>query len=121
MANFNPANAYWFVAGDETKVFSSATGDYVSPTAPAFLAFLESGGAVTRIANEQELGEVLAPYSVRPSHPGILDAYKDAQALKLTVEIVAKVCFNHENRLRALENKAPINANQFKNALKDLM
>lgn len=118
---YDPRNWYWYVGGDETRVFSSASGDYVPAGDPTFAAWKASGGVPTRIANEAELGEVLAPHSARPANAVILDAYKDSQAAKLTIEVAAKVLFNHENRLRALEGKAPANAAQFKTALKGLM
>lgn len=121
MKSYDPKNWYWYVAGDETRAFSSASGDYVPAGDATFQAWLKDGGLPTRILNEAELGEVLAPYSLRPMNAGVLDAYKDSQAVKLTIEIAAKVLFNHENRLRALEGKAPANAAQFKTALKGLM
>lgn len=51
----------------------------------------------------------------------ILDRYKGSQASRFTLEIAAKVAFNHENRLRALEGKATVTANQFANALKAIL
>lgn len=47
----------------------------------------------------------------------------DAQQEKsLTLDLlIGKVLFNHENRIRALENKAPITAAQFRTALKALL
>jgi hypothetical protein len=118
---YDPRNWYWYVGGDETRAFSSAAGDYLPVTSSAFQSWKATGGLPTRIASEQELGEVLAPHAVRPMNTTVLDAYKDSQAAKLTIEIAAKVLFNHENRLRALEGKAPANAAQFKTALKALM
>lgn len=121
MKSYDPKNWYWYVAGDETRAYSSASGDYVPASDATFQAWRADGSIPTRILNEAELGEVLAPYSLRPAHVGVLDAYKDSQAVKLTVETAAKVLFNHENRLRALEGKAPASAAQFKIALKALM
>lgn len=121
MSDYNPSNWYWIVAGSDTQVFSSASGDYVLVSDASYQAWLASGNAPTRIASEAELGEVLAPYQIRPAAAGVLDAYKDSQATKLTVEIVAKVLFNHENRIRALEGKQAVTAAQFKSALKGLM
>jgi hypothetical protein len=119
--SYNPLDWYWIVAGDESRVFSSKTGDYVQLGDAAYVAWLALGGVPTRIISEAELGEVLAPHSIRPVRATVLDAYKDEQARKLTVETVAKIAFNHENRIRVLEGKQPINANQFRQALKDLM
>lgn len=121
MTAFDPKNWYWIVGGDDTRVYSSAIGDYVPVSDGAYQAWLAQGGTPTRIATEAELGEALAPYALRPAATAVLDAYKDSQAAKLTVETVAKVAFNHENRIRVLEGKQPVNAGQFKQALKDLM
>lgn len=121
MSDYNPANWYWIVAGSATQVFSSASGNYVATGDATYQAWLAGGNTPTRIASEAELGDVLAPYQIRPVAAGVLDGYKDSQASKLTIEIVAKVLFNHENRLRALEGKQAVTANQFKTALKDLM
>lgn len=121
MQYYDPSNWYWIVGADDTQVFSSAPGNYIPASDAAYQAWLANGGVPTRIASEAELGEVLAPYQIRPASAGVLDAYKNSQAAKLTVEIVAKVLFNHENRLRVLEGKQAVTAAQFKSALKDLM
>jgi hypothetical protein len=118
---YNATDWYWIVAGDETRVFSSKTGDYVQLNDVRYLAWLNLGGSPSRIASEAELGEVLAPTAVRPVRAAVLDAYKDTQARELTIKTMAKVAFNHENRIRALEGRAQVNANQFRQALKDLM
>lgn len=119
--SYDPANHYWIVAGDESQVYSSVAGDFVPVNNAAYVAWLAAGSAPTRIASNAELGEVLAPLSLRPFHADVLDGYKDAQAVKLTIETVAKVAFNHENRIRALENRQTVSPSQFKQALKDLM
>ena len=121
MRDYDPNDWYWSVAGDEAKVYSSRSGDYVQAEDAAYQAWIASGGVATRIASAAELGEVLAPHALRPKNAAILDGYKASQAAKLTVETVAKVTFNHENRLRALEGKQPASAMQFKQALKELM
>lgn len=118
---YNPKDWYWVVADSATQVFSSKVGDYVPLSDPAYVAWLAGDNVPTRIASEAELGDVLAPHSVRPANAAVLDGYKDSQATKLTVETVAKVTFNHENRIRVLEGKQPASAAQFKQALKDLM
>lgn len=121
MTDYDPKDWYWIVGGDESRVFSSARGGFFPVGDATYQAWLRGGGFPTRIASKAELGEVLAPHFARPEDADVLDAYKDSQATKLTVETVAKVTFNHENRLRALEGKQPINGSQFKTALKDLM
>jgi hypothetical protein len=121
MADFNPADWYWQVGADATKFYSSANGDYVQSSDVAYQEWLGAGNAATKIASEAELGEVLAPYSIRPINASVLDAYKDTQASKLSAKDAIKVIFNHENRIRALEGKQAITANQLKQAIKDLM
>jgi hypothetical protein len=51
----------------------------------------------------------------------MLDGYKGKQASKFTLLIAAKVAFNQENRIRALEGKAPVTAAQFAGALKAML
>ena len=118
---FNPQAWYWIVGGDETRVFSSASGNYVQPSNAAYLAWVESGGIPSRIASEAELGEVLAPYSIRPIAATVLDGYQDVQARKLTIEVVAKVLFNLANEIRALKGQSTLTAAQFRNYVKGLM
>lgn len=119
--NFNPLDWYWIVGGNETRIYSSASGNYVQPTNAAYVAWVESGGTPTRIASDAELGEVLAPYSVRPVAANVLDGYQDTQARKLTLEIAAKLFFHQHNEIRALKGQAPLTANQFRNYVKGLM
>lgn len=118
---YNPANWYWAVGGSTKQVFSSAIGDYVGVTDPTFLAWVESGGFVTRIDSEVSLGETLAPYQIRPVSANVLDGYKDSQANKLTVEVIAKVLFKIVNDVRVLQGQPTITANQFKTFLKGMM
>lgn len=59
MSFFNPRMWFWFVGGDETKVFSSATGNYVPLTDPNYLKFANDMRP-TNIASEDELIDVLA-------------------------------------------------------------
>jgi hypothetical protein len=53
---FTPANWYWIVGDNETRYWSSAAGAYVTT--------LPDGARPTRIANEQELADVLRPYGI---------------------------------------------------------
>jgi len=119
--NYDPRNWYWIVGGDTSRVYSSRIGNYVSPDNATYVAWLAAGGVTTRILNADELAEVLANASVRPAQADLLDRFKDSQAGKLTIELVAKVLFNHENRVRVVEGKQPITANQFKAALKAML
>lgn len=121
MKPYDPFNWYWKVNGSTTQVFSSAAGDYVSVTNPAYVGWASDGTIPTNIANAAELGEVLAPYNIRPVQATVLDAYQDTQARKLTLEVVAKVLFNLVNEVRVLKGQSQVNAAQFRNYLKGLM
>lgn len=118
---YDPKNWYWMVADDDTKAFSSAVGDYVLANNAEFLAWQFDGTRPTRIANEAELGAVLAQYSIRPAAANVLAGYLESQATKIAVHVVATVLFNHENRIRALAGQQQISAAQFKNAIKSLV
>ena len=118
---YDPENWYWIVGGDETKVFSSKSGNFVAASDAAYLSWRGAGGIPTRILNTAELGEVLAPFNIRPAHAAVLDGYTEAQASKLTLEVVAKVLFWSVNEIRVLKGQQPVTANQFKTFLKGLM
>ena len=118
---YNPPDWFWIVNGSTTTVFSSKTGDYMPNADPVFLAWAADGTIPTRIASEDELAEVLAQHSIRPTNASVLDKFKIHQASKLTIEVVAKVLFNHENRLRTLQGQPTITPQQFANALKAML
>lgn len=121
MISYNPQNWYWYVGGDTSKAFSSASGDYVPSNDPTFTDWVAQGNVPTAIDSEANLGEVLAPYAIRPVAANVLDSYKSVQANQITVATIAKILFNHENRIRALEGQSTITAAQFKAAIKALM
>lgn len=121
MKTYDPFNWYWKVNGSTTQVYSSTAGYYVPVSDPAFIAWKEDGTLPTNIANAAELGEVLAPYNIRPVQATVLDAYQDTQAKKLTLEVVAKVLFNLVNEVRLLKGQQPVTAQQFRNYVKGLM
>jgi hypothetical protein len=121
MKDYNPTNWYWIVDSVPSQVYSSAIGDYVPATDATYVAWRADGTPPTRVANEDELGDVLANASLRPANATVLDKFKTTQAAKLTLELVAKVLFNHENRIRANEGKATITAPQFAAALKAML
>lgn len=61
MASFyNPANWYWYVAGDTSKAYSSKLGDYVLSSDTTLVSWIALGNAPTKINNETDLGQVLA-------------------------------------------------------------
>lgn len=118
---YNPANWYWAVAGSVTQVYSSALGNYVQATDPTFVAWKEDGTVPTPILNEAELGEVLAPYNLRPVAPQVLDGYKDLQARELTIAIASKILFAMANEIQALKGLQPLTPAQFRTWVKGLM
>lgn len=128
MKMYDPKNWYWFVAGDQTRVFSSVVGDYVLVSDPTFVAWTADGTRPTIMDTEANLGAVLAPYQIRPVHAATLDGYTGAQADTVLSHVAFKILFNHENRIRAIEralvlNGSPANltAAQARNVVKGLM
>lgn len=128
MKLYDPRQWYWIVAGDNTRAFSSAAGDYVPVDDATFVAWQDDGTVPSRIASEAELAVILASAFARPVRASVLDAYQDAHAKDIVGRTFFKVLFNHENRLRAIErqlglNGSPANltANQARNAIKALM
>lgn len=118
---------YWIVAGSTTQVFSSKAKAYVPVANATYQAWLDSGYKPTNIASEALLWDVLAEQAPEclPSTPTGADARQRRLIGRLDVEEVGKVLatalFQHENRIRALEGKAPIPKAQFINALKELL
>lgn len=121
MKIYDPPDWYWIVNDDETKVFSSSVGDYVQSDDATYRAWGADGTQPTRIASEEELGEVLAEYQIRPAAANVLDGYKDKHSRKITIEVIAKVLFAYANEIRALKGQQPINAAQFRQYVKGLM
>lgn len=118
---YNPAAWYWAVNGSTTRVYSSAAGDYVPVESPDYASWLSRGNAPSQIASEAELGEVLAPYQLRPAPANILDGYQDTQSRKITIEIVAKVLLWLVNEVRTLKGQPIVSAAQFRTFIKGLM
>jgi hypothetical protein len=108
MKSYNPANWYWIVNGDETRAFSSASGDYVLANNPAFTAWKADGTLPTRIASEAELGEVLADVRVRPNRAAVLDAYKGQHAKRMTDEVQTKALLWCINEILTLKGSAAL-------------
>lgn len=121
MLNYNPLNWYWIVGGDETKVFSSKSGSFVQSDNSTYMEWVNEGGTPTHVVSKAELGEVLAPYQIRPIDIDVLDGYQDAHSRKITIEVIAKVLFALTNEVRALKGQPTINAAQFRNYVKGLM
>ncbi len=126
--HYNPYNWYWIVAGSTTQVYSSAAGDYVPVADATYQTWLTAGNVPNTIDTEANLGDVLAPYLLRPTAANVLDGYKTRLAADVVTQVIFKILFNHENRLRACERALSLNgsppdltANQAKAAVKALM
>jgi len=122
MKIYDPKNWYWIVAGDESRVFSSAAGNFVPANDAAFTAWKADGTMPTRIASEAELGEVLAEARVRPQRAAVLDAYKGQHAKRMTDEVQTKALLWCINEIRTLKGEAPLTTGAAIRAfLKELM
>jgi hypothetical protein len=109
MKPFDITNWYWIVAGDQTRVFASKSGDYVPVADATFVAWKADGTLPTAIDTEASLGAVLASAQLRPAAAGILDSYTSAQASTVIAHAAFKILFNQENRLRAIERQLSLN------------
>jgi hypothetical protein len=61
---FVPANHYWIVGGDKSRLWSSEGANYVSADDAAYAEWLASGWQPTPIANEFELDLVLRKHGM---------------------------------------------------------
>lgn len=118
---FNPSEWYWYVGGDQTKAYSSALGDYVLSSDPVFQTWLSLGNVPTNINTEVDLGDVLANYQLRPTNTNVLDKYKTSLANDIGLQVIFKVLFNHENRIRTLEGQPTVTVAQAIAGIKALM
>lgn len=104
------------------------TSDDKPPDIPhkqvVWLPFVRSAAPALDTATQVLLGptitihadHVSSDYSVRQKTQIELDTNKQAHVDSVDM-LVFKVLFNHENRIRTLESKAAITAQQFKTAL----
>lgn len=86
---FDPADWYWFVAGDETRAYASARKAFVDVGDAAFRAW-STAALPSRIASEAELRDVLAAYGRTllpgdPPPPAPRDLAAELDALKANV------------------------------------
>lgn len=124
MKDYDPTKWFWRVGGDQTKVYSSALGDYVPSTDATFQAWTADGSAPSNIDTEANLGGVLAPYyptTTRPAPAGILDAYQQNQADDVFQHKLVKFMFMLLNRVQVLEGKQPFTVAQARAYVKGLM
>lgn len=80
MKLYDPTNWYWRIAGDQTRAFSSAVGDYVPNTDATFVDWLSDGSVASTVATEADLGAALSASLARPTNAAVLDAYLTTQA-----------------------------------------
>ena len=107
MIEYDPANWCWVVAGAKQQVYSSKAGDYVPVDDSAYQAWRAAGGEPTSIASEAELGDVLAPYALRPSRPAFSThtrtarrpGYRARSPRRYPAAIAACVCWRAGKRL----------------------
>lgn len=112
---YTPSEWYWAVAGSTTQVFSSAAAAYVATNDPTYAAWLAAGGTPTKILIEADLWDVLAlqyPAGLPSATTAAQNAGKDVEWQSLPLG-AKKLLFNHENRIRVLEGKAPLTLLQF--------
>lgn len=117
---------YWIVAG-KTQVFSSKAKGYVPVDNATYVAWLARKNNPTKTKTEADLFDTLAeqaPECLPYTAEGI-EARRINLIGKLTTEkvgiVLATALFNQENRIRALEGKAPITKAQFIAALKAML
>jgi hypothetical protein len=124
MKEYNPFNWYWAVNGDETKVYSSATGNYVPVGNATYIAWAADGTMPTKIDSEINVGGVLAAYYpdiTRPIPAAILDGYQETQCNDIFTRKLVKLLFNFHNRIRVLEGQSTHTAVQARAFVKNLM
>ena len=120
MPSYTPSDWYWLVGG---QVYSSRSAGYVAADAPAYAAWVARGNRATPIVSEAELWGVLAeqyPAGLPANNATAQDARKE-RALSVAGATLFKIAFNHENRIRTLEGKQAITAEQFRAAVKPLI
>ena len=74
---YTPSNWYWFVAGDKSRVWSSAANIYLPVTDATYQRWLASGGVNSSTATEQELSDTLAGYGL--IGPVVLSSFVNAE------------------------------------------
>lgn len=122
MIPFDPANWYWFVGGDRSRLWSSAAGAYVSPDDKAYLLWLGEGPLPSTIASDDELHEVLAGHGLADKAPAASpekeDELRERTAQAMAAEPYFAVMLDLENRVRTLEGKPEITDDLYRDGLK---
>jgi hypothetical protein len=113
MKIYDPLDWYWLVAGNAAQVFSSAAGNYVPVSDPAYVEWLANDTAPTVIDMEGNLGEVLGLARTKPpTPPAMLDAYRTVLVHDAGFATLAGL-FDHENRIRTQEGVPPLTFEDF--------
>jgi len=124
MKSYDPKNWYWYVGGDQARVYSSAAGDYVPAADAAFTAWRSDGTQPTSIDTEANLGAVLSPYYPdvpRPASVGVLAGYQQDQADNVFQHKLVKLLFVLLNRIQVLEGKQPLTVAQARAYVRGVM
>ena len=126
---YTPSNWYWKVLENPSQVYSSAKAAYIDLSDEDYqnwLLITDAEGLTNKptvIDTEANLWNVLIqqyPAGISPINTTAQDQLKSYNITKLDI-VAFKVLFNHENRIRALENKQPITTQQFINGIKALL
>lgn len=118
---------YVIVGSVPNQVFKTATLSYVPLTDSGYVAWrlihdIIAGVALPlRVANEQQLWDYLDNFGITlPAGKQISDA-KKAELIGKMDKVQLQVLFNHENRIRARENRAAVTKDQFIDFVKGLL
>lgn len=119
--NYDPQNWYWYVGGDQTQAYSSASGAFVPAADATFQAWLAAGNQATAIDTAAALAGVLANANApRPVDATVLAAWQTAKISAMDM-VQFKILFNHENRIRTLAGQGQVTAQQFMTAIAGLL
>ncbi len=95
---YTPANWYWIVGGDKTRVFSSAKSAYVSTDDPDHKAWMASDNRPSAIGSEADLSDVLLPHGMSLTGPvrkaavsTLLDALSASQRATITPDHMGRL------------------------------
>jgi hypothetical protein len=120
MIDYTPRNWYWYVGGDQTQAYSSASGTFVPNNDGTFRAWRLAGNSPTLINSVPELGKVLADLRLRPVDVTVLRQYQIAIA---AIPDIANfpVMLDLENRMRVLEGQPERTADEYREYLSTIV
>lgn len=102
MKTFDLSAWYWCVAGDESRVWSSAASAWAPIDDAAYVAWLEEGGVTNLIRSEDELCDVLNGPIIAAIETIELKQARPLRELSLGIA-PAEGAPSHEARLAALD------------------